>query len=156
MLLQSNLFLIIPYLIVNNVFLSLFVVLINALIVVLFFTYYISVAKNLSFKKRFLEMAGLSLSVAAINFFIGWGIRQIFGIDVQIEKIIVKVVPSPFLEETVIFPLCIETRLQKGIICPSIKHMLSSSASAGIRAFISIGATLIRSNCPRYWFNVEL
>ncbi len=76
------LFLIIPYLLVNNVFISLFVVLVNALIVVLLFTYYISVAKNLSFKKRFLEMAGLSLSVATINFFIGWGIRQAFGINI--------------------------------------------------------------------------
>jgi VIT1/CCC1 family predicted Fe2+/Mn2+ transporter len=46
------------------------------------FTFYISVAKNLNFKKRFIEMAGLSLSIAAITFFIGMAIRKIFGVEI--------------------------------------------------------------------------
>ena len=56
-------------------------VLVFALLVIVIFTYYISVAKVLSFRKRFLEMAGLSLTIAAINFCIGWVIRSVFGVD---------------------------------------------------------------------------
>lgn len=74
-------FLISPYLLFPNIFLCLGFVIINALLIVLIFTFYISVAKDLSFKKRFLEMAGISLSIAAINFFIGLIIRKVFGID---------------------------------------------------------------------------
>lgn len=75
-------FLILPYLFFKNIFLSLGFVLINALIVILLFTFYISVAKELSFRKRFLEMAGLSLSIAVVNFFIGLAIRKVFGVDI--------------------------------------------------------------------------
>lgn len=71
-----------PYFIFTNIFLSLGLVVINALLVILLFTYYISVAKGLNFKKRFIEMAGLSLSVAFATFFIGLAIRKIFGVEV--------------------------------------------------------------------------
>lgn len=74
--------LVLPYFLFKNIFISLSFVIVNALLVVLIFTFYISVAKNLSFKKRFLEMAGLSLSIAAINFGIGLIIRKVFGIDI--------------------------------------------------------------------------
>ena len=75
-------FLILPYFIFENIFTALGFVVINALVIVLFFTFYISVAKDLSFKKRFLEMAALSVSIALINFFIGLLIRKFFGIDI--------------------------------------------------------------------------
>jgi VIT1/CCC1 family predicted Fe2+/Mn2+ transporter len=74
--------LILPYLIFKNIFLCLSLVVGVALLVILIFTYYISVAKELDFKKRFLEMAGISLGVAAINFLIGLMVRKIFGIEV--------------------------------------------------------------------------
>lgn len=75
-------FLIFPYLIFSNVYVCLGIMLFNALVVILIFTFYISVAKNLNFKKRFTEMAGISLGIAAINFAIGLLIRQVFGINV--------------------------------------------------------------------------
>ena len=53
-----------------------------AISIIFVFTYYISVAKELDFKKRFLEMAGISLGVASINFAIGLVIRKVFGINV--------------------------------------------------------------------------
>jgi VIT1/CCC1 family predicted Fe2+/Mn2+ transporter len=74
--------LVFPYFLCNNVFASLGFTLINALSVMLVFTFYVSVAKDLSFKKRFLEMAALSLSIAAISFFIGLGVRKVFHIDI--------------------------------------------------------------------------
>jgi VIT1/CCC1 family predicted Fe2+/Mn2+ transporter len=48
-----------------------------AVIIILVFTFYISVAKNLSFKKRFLRMLLISLGVAVISFFIGFLINDL-------------------------------------------------------------------------------
>jgi len=75
-------FLIFPYLIFSNIYLALGITLLNAILVILFFTFYISVAKNLPFRKRFLEMAGLSLGVAVITFGIGFLIRTFFEIEI--------------------------------------------------------------------------
>ena len=74
--------LILPYLIFKNIYLCLGLVILCALSVVLIFTYYISVAKELNFRRRFLEMAGISLAVAAVNFVIGIVIRNVFGIEI--------------------------------------------------------------------------
>jgi len=71
-----------PYFLLKNIFFCLSLVIMDALLIILIFTFYISVAKGLSFKKKFLEMAGISLGIAAINFLIGLMIRKVFGIDV--------------------------------------------------------------------------
>ena len=76
------LFLIFPYLVLNNLYLSLGWTLINAVIVIYIFTYYISVAKDYSLRKRFMEMASISLGVALLSFGIGFLVRMLFGIDV--------------------------------------------------------------------------
>lgn len=74
--------LIAPYLLFKNIFLCLGITVFNALLVICAFTFYISVAKSMDFRRRFLEMAGLSVSVAAVNFFIGLAIRKVFGVDI--------------------------------------------------------------------------
>jgi vacuolar iron transporter family protein len=74
--------LITPYLFFKNIFVCLGMVLAVAISIIFVFTYYISVAKELDFKKRFLEMAGISLGVASINFAIGLLVRKVFGISV--------------------------------------------------------------------------
>ena len=74
--------LILPYLFFKNIYFCLSLVISAVLLIIYVFTYYISVAKELNFKKRFLEMAGISLGVAVINFVIGLIIRQVFGIEV--------------------------------------------------------------------------
>jgi len=71
-----------PYFIFRNIFFCLSLVIVNAILLILVFTFYISVAKGFNFKKRFLEMAGISLGIAAINFLIGLLIRRVFGIEV--------------------------------------------------------------------------
>jgi VIT1/CCC1 family predicted Fe2+/Mn2+ transporter len=76
------LILVFPYFVFENIFLCLGFVIVNALLIILLFTFYISVAKELRFKHRFFEMAGLSLSIAAVNFGIGLIIRKVFGIEV--------------------------------------------------------------------------
>jgi VIT1/CCC1 family predicted Fe2+/Mn2+ transporter len=74
--------LIMPYLLLDNYFLCLAITLVVAVLIILFFNYYISVAKDLNFKKRFLEMAILSLGVAALTFGISYFVRMFFGVEV--------------------------------------------------------------------------
>ena len=45
------------------------------------FTYYTSVAQEQPFKSRFLEMAGISVSVAVISFIVGILAKQFLGVD---------------------------------------------------------------------------
>ena len=51
-------------------------------VIIAAFNYYISVAKGLNFKKRFLEMAAISLTVAGVSFVIGLLVKQFLGVDV--------------------------------------------------------------------------
>jgi vacuolar iron transporter family protein len=74
--------LVMPYLLFQNYILDLVITLTTAVIIIAVFNYYISVAKGESFRERFLEMAGLSLGVAAFSFVIGYFIRTWLGIDV--------------------------------------------------------------------------
>ena len=74
--------LILPYLFFKNIYFCLGLVVVSALLVIFIFTFYISVAKKLNFKKRFLEMAGISLGVAVINYLIGLIIRNVFKIQI--------------------------------------------------------------------------
>jgi vacuolar iron transporter family protein len=76
------LLLIVPFFVLQNPYYALLWTAANALLVILVFTYYISVAKGLSFKKRFFEMAFISLTVAVLSFIIGFVVRMIFGIDI--------------------------------------------------------------------------
>ena len=74
--------LVLPYLLATNYYISLGWTLLNAILIIAVFNYYISVAKGYDFKKRFLEMAGISLGVAAFSFLIGNLIRTWIGIDI--------------------------------------------------------------------------
>ncbi|NLX61240.1 MAG: rubrerythrin family protein [Tissierellia bacterium] len=60
---------------------ALVAMLITVVIIIFAFTYYVSVAKDLPFKKRFLEMATISLSVAALSFIVGVLVKEFLGID---------------------------------------------------------------------------
>ncbi len=73
--------LIVPFLTLGNPFLSLGISLGFAILIILMFTFYISVAREVSFAPRFLEMAGLSLTVAAISFGIGYLVKRFFNVD---------------------------------------------------------------------------
>jgi VIT1/CCC1 family predicted Fe2+/Mn2+ transporter len=74
--------LILPYLVFKNYYLCLGMTLLAGILVIFLFNYYISVAKDEPFKSRFLEMAGLSLGVAAFSFLVGYVLRAFFGIEV--------------------------------------------------------------------------
>lgn len=72
---------ILPYLLLNNNFLSLAFTLSIVILIIFFFNYYISVAKDYDFKKRFIEMAFISLGVAGLSFGLGWILKIFFGIE---------------------------------------------------------------------------
>jgi len=74
--------LILPFLLMNNVYAALGVTLGTSVLIIAIFNFYISVAKGEKFGKRFFEMAGLSLGVAALSFFIGYLIRNLLGVDI--------------------------------------------------------------------------
>lgn len=74
--------LILPYLLIANPFISLGLTLSIVLLVIFLFNWYVAVARELDFKKRFLEMAVISLGVAAVSFMVGILVKQLFGIDI--------------------------------------------------------------------------
>ncbi len=74
--------LILPYLLMENLYLCLASTLVLAFFIIAIFNYYISVVNEVSFKKRFFEMAGLSLIVAMISFIIGYLIRSFLGVEI--------------------------------------------------------------------------
>lgn len=75
---------ILPYLFLpNNKYFTAFIIMLLIVISIIFvFNYYISIAKVQSFKRNFLTMATISLSVALISFVIGLVAKKLLGIDV--------------------------------------------------------------------------
>ena len=74
--------LIVPYFFLTSYLVCLGITVTNAVLIIFFFNFYISVARDLNFKKRFLEMAAISIGVAVLSFGIGYVIRAVIGIDV--------------------------------------------------------------------------
>jgi VIT1/CCC1 family predicted Fe2+/Mn2+ transporter len=76
------LFLIFPCFVFADPLLCLGFTILNAVIVIFIFTFYISVAKGISFKNRFLEMVLISLGVAALTFLIAFVIKIFLNVEV--------------------------------------------------------------------------
>jgi len=74
--------LILPYLIFENYYVCLAFTLTAAVLIIAVFNYYISVARDVPFRRRFFEMAGVSLGVASFSFILGYFIRTALGVEV--------------------------------------------------------------------------
>ena len=76
--------LILPYLIfaTTQYIAALICMLAVVVLIIAGFTYYTSVAQDESFGKRFVEMAGISIAVAVISFFVGILAKQFLGVDI--------------------------------------------------------------------------
>jgi VIT1/CCC1 family predicted Fe2+/Mn2+ transporter len=55
--------------------------LIVTILIIAAYTYYISVAKNVKFSKRFSSMVAISLGVAVLSIGIGMLVKQVFNVD---------------------------------------------------------------------------
>lgn len=75
-------FLIWPYFVFTAHYTALIVTLVCSVFVIALFNFYVSIAKNISFKSRFIEMTLISFGVAALSFVIGEVVSSTFGIDV--------------------------------------------------------------------------
>ncbi|NYZ79653.1 VIT1/CCC1 transporter family protein [Candidatus Micrarchaeota archaeon] len=80
--LATVLLLVMPYLILNNLYLSLAVMLGTVILIIYAFTFYISVIKGTPFLKRFVKTALISLGIAAISFAIGFIVKTYLGIQI--------------------------------------------------------------------------
>jgi len=76
-------FLLFPYLVFANVYVAMGLMIFNAIVVVFLFSFYISVAKEISFRRRFSEMVLISLGVAALAFVIGYLARTLLHINIE-------------------------------------------------------------------------
>lgn len=74
--------LIVPYLVLTNIYMSLGFACLGAIVIIAGFNYYVSVAREVPFRSRFFEMTGLTLVVAGISFLAGMVIRMAFGVEV--------------------------------------------------------------------------
>ena len=74
--------LILPYLIFGHYLVCLAVTIAIAILIIYLFNFYVAVAQDLSFRRRFLEMATISLGVSLLSFGIGYVIRVVLGVDV--------------------------------------------------------------------------
>lgn len=72
-----------PYLLLSNEYymVALACMLGIVILIIAGFTYYTSVAMDQPFKSRFLEMAGISVSVAVLSFVVGVLAKQFLGVD---------------------------------------------------------------------------
>jgi len=74
--------LILPFLLISQKFIALAITLAAAVFIIFIFNYYLAVAKDLNFKKRFAEMALISLGVAALSFGVGYILQKVLGVEI--------------------------------------------------------------------------
>ncbi|MBF0619276.1 MAG: VIT1/CCC1 transporter family protein [Candidatus Omnitrophica bacterium] len=74
--------LVMPYFLFTNIFVSLILTILLAVLTIFVFTFYVSVSQEHEFKSKFIEMAVLSVVIAGITFLIGLAARTVFGISV--------------------------------------------------------------------------
>lgn len=76
--------LILPYLLFSprDYMFALITMLIVVVMIIAVFNYYIAVAKDLNFKRRFIEMACISLGVAVLSFVVGLIVKNVLGVDI--------------------------------------------------------------------------
>ncbi len=74
--------LIAPYFLITNAFVALGVTLLSALIIILVFNFYTAISKGISFRRRFAEMALISLGLALINFGIGYVLKKYLHLSI--------------------------------------------------------------------------
>jgi VIT1/CCC1 family predicted Fe2+/Mn2+ transporter len=71
--------LIMPFLLLPNKFIALGITMFLAVIIILLFNYYLAVAKDLNFRRRFGEMVLISLGVAVLSFGVGFALKNVLG-----------------------------------------------------------------------------
>ncbi len=100
------LFLLSPYFLFKNIYVSLGFMILNGIIGILIFAFYISVARNISARKTFLEMVTISLGIAALSFGIGILARELLDVHVS-HQFPENLFPVSLFKFRVILPLLV-------------------------------------------------
>jgi VIT1/CCC1 family predicted Fe2+/Mn2+ transporter len=74
-------FLVAPFFAFESYTVSLPVTLLLAVLIIMVFNYYVSVARGLCFRRQFAEMAGISLGVSALSFMVGVLVKTFLGVE---------------------------------------------------------------------------
>ena len=74
--------LIAPYLLLQNYYVALAWTLSTVVLIIAVFNFYVSVAMDLPFKRRFVEMAALSIGIAGLSFLLGLAMRVLLGVEI--------------------------------------------------------------------------
>ena len=73
---------IIPFFIVNYMNLSILLMFVGAFVAIVAYNFYISVAKELKFTPRVVQMCAITFGVAIISFLIGFLVKRYFGLEI--------------------------------------------------------------------------
>ncbi|PWE19846.1 rubrerythrin family protein [Aliarcobacter skirrowii] len=74
--------LVVPFFIFDSIIEALILMFVCAFLAIVSYNFYISVAKDLSFTKRVLQMSAITFGVAIISFLIGYLVKYYFGIEI--------------------------------------------------------------------------
>lgn len=74
--------LVVPFFIFETMVYSLIMMFISAFLAIISYNFYISVAKDLSFSRRVIQMSAITFGVALISFAIGYVVKFYFGIEI--------------------------------------------------------------------------
>ena len=73
-------FLITPFFLIQNPFFAMGISAFNSFLIIIFFTYYVSIVKELSLKKLFSITVLITLGIGAVSFIIGWIVKTILNL----------------------------------------------------------------------------
>lgn len=73
-------FLVIPFFLVDNPFFAMGISGVNSFVIIVLFTYYVSIVKELALKKMFAITLLITLGVGAISFMIGWVVKTVLNL----------------------------------------------------------------------------
>jgi VIT1/CCC1 family predicted Fe2+/Mn2+ transporter len=71
-----------PFFLPVSPYASIAITILVGVIIIAMFTFYVSVVQDISFRRRFAEMASISIGVALLSFLIGSVVRIFLGVDV--------------------------------------------------------------------------
>lgn len=73
---------ILPFFLPVSPYASIAITILVGVVIIAIFTFYVSVVQDISFRRRFAEMASISIGVALLSFLIGSVVRIFLGVDV--------------------------------------------------------------------------
>ncbi|WP_294346244.1 VIT1/CCC1 transporter family protein [Prosthecochloris sp.] len=73
--------LITPFFVVSSLYVALGTAFVVSICIIAFFNFYVSVAKDIPFRSRFMEMVALSSGVTVLSFLAGMIVRVVFGVE---------------------------------------------------------------------------